>query len=143
MHDFILDANILISMMISGKSAYKPFLAYFNFYTPEYSLGEISKYQDVIFEKSRLKPDELRQYIMMVFEQISVVPKLVLTSQSIQKAIELSEGIDQKDAGYLALSFQVDTVLLTRDKPLYHGVRAKGFRKILLFDDFLKKAYSF
>lgn len=67
---------MLISMMISGKSAYKPFLAYFNFYTPEYSLTEITKYEKLIFDKSQLKPSELRQYILMVFEQITVVPKM-------------------------------------------------------------------
>ncbi len=143
MLDYILDANVIISILISGKSSYKPFLAFFNFYTPEFSLEEIAKYEQVIFEKSRLDAENLRKYIVSVFEQVTVVPKIALTNSAIEKAAALAEGVDAKDSSYLALALQLDLVLLTRDKPLYHGVRAKGFRKIMLFDDFLRQANAF
>ena len=36
-----------------------------------------------------------------------------------------------------ALSISLDIPLLTRDKPLYTGLRKKGFRNVLLFNEFL------
>ena len=47
--DFIIDTNILMSFLISGKSSYKPLLKCYNFYLPEFGLTEIDKYQHIIF----------------------------------------------------------------------------------------------
>ena len=46
-------------------------------------------------------------------------------------------NIDTKDVDYLALAIQLGQVLLTRDKPLYSGLRREGFRQIMMFDEFL------
>jgi hypothetical protein len=59
---FVVDANVLISILISGKASYKPILTFLDFFTPDFALEEIEKYKPVIFEKSRLNPDELRYF---------------------------------------------------------------------------------
>jgi predicted nucleic acid-binding protein len=45
----------------------------------------------------------------------------------------LLDKIDLKDAIYVALAMQLDLPLLTRDNPLYEGLRKQGFRKVMLF----------
>lgn len=137
MQEFVVDANVLISILISGKSSYKLILTYLDLFTPDFALEEIEKYKSVIFEKSKLKPDELRQFTFHVFNQIAVVPSFAISDEAILKATELAHDIDVKDASYLALSIQLDLVLLTRDKKLIQGLKRKGFRKIMLFEDLL------
>ncbi len=55
MVDYIIDANVLMSILISGKSIYKPLLNYYNFILPEFALVEIDKYNEIIFEKTTTK----------------------------------------------------------------------------------------
>ena len=54
------------------------------------------------------------------------------------KSAVLLEKMDMKDLSYVALAMQIDLPLLTRDTALYEGLRKQGFRKTVLFEDFLK-----
>jgi predicted nucleic acid-binding protein len=62
----------------------------------------------------------------------------VLAQDSLIKSQRLLEKIDLKDISYVALAMQLDLILLTRDNLLHEGLRKQGFRKVMLFDDFLK-----
>lgn len=137
MRDFIVDANVLISIMISGKSSYKPILTFFNFYTPDFVFEEIEKYKLTILEKTRLNLQEFQRFTFFVFNKVSVIPRIVISNDAIEKALELTHDVDIKDLSYVALAIELDYVLLTRDKHLVKGVKKKGFRKIMTFEDFL------
>jgi len=56
----------------------------------------------------------------------------------ITKALDLVKDVDIKDVSYVALSMQLNLVLLTRDKKLISGIKKKKYNKIMLFDEFLK-----
>ncbi|TAE59694.1 MAG: DNA-binding protein, partial [Bacteroidetes bacterium] len=43
MIDFVIDANVLMSILISGKGGYRPILSFHNFILPEFALVEIEK----------------------------------------------------------------------------------------------------
>jgi predicted nucleic acid-binding protein len=113
-------------------------LRYIDLFTPDFALEEIEKYKEVIFEKTRLSPDELRYFTFHIFNEIAVIPSFVISDEAIVKANELAQDIDIKDVSYIALAIQLDRVLLTRDKKLMQGLKRKGFRKVILFEDFLK-----
>lgn len=134
---FVIDANIIISILISGKAAYKPLLSLYEFYTSEFSLEEIEKYKPLIFEKSRLNAIELRNFAIFVYGNLTVLPNLVVSREAFQKAVQLTHNIDIKDVSYVSLALELDLVLLTRDRVLATGLRKKGFRKVMLFEDFL------
>ena len=138
MTDFVIDANILMSILISGKSSYKPLLSYYNFILPDFVLLEIDKYQDVLKKRTKLNEDEFLQWTYFVFSKISILPQYVLSSFSIEKSVTLLKKIDLKDTTYVALAMQLDLPLITRDKPLYEGLRKQGFKKVILYEDFLK-----
>jgi len=137
MQEFVVDANVLISILISGKSSYKLILTYLDLFTPDFALEEIEKYRSVVFEKSKLNSDELRLFTFHVFSQITVIPGFVISDEAIIKATDLAHDIDIKDASYIALAIQLDQMLLTRDKKLVHGLKRKGFRRVMLFEDLL------
>lgn len=138
MVDYIIDANVLMSILISGKSIYKPLLNYYNFILPEFALVEIDKYNEIIFEKTNMQKFELINFSYSVFSEITILPNYIMDEYAIEKAVELTRNIDIKDVSYIALALQLDLTLLTRDKKLISGVKKKKFRKIMLFDSFLR-----
>lgn len=138
MTDFVIDANILMSILISGKASYKPLLRYYNFILPDFVLVEVEKYQNVLKTKTKMQNDEFLQWTYFVFSQITILPQYVLTEESLEKSKRLLSKIDLKDVTYVALAMQLDLPLLTRDNPLCEGLRKQGFRKVMLFEDFLR-----
>lgn len=138
MIDFVIDANILMSILISGRASYRPILAFHNFILPEFSLVEIEKYKEVIITKTKMSEQEFIEWSYFVFSEITILPNYILKKEIVEKAETLLSDIDTKDIAYVALAMQLDLSLLTRDKPLYKGIRKKGFRKIILFEDFLE-----
>lgn len=75
-----------------------------------------------------------------MFTNIHFIPTYLIEEDVKQKALKLVKSIDTKDVAYVALSIQLDLPLLTRDIPLYEGLRKKGFRNVQLFDVFLRNA---
>jgi len=136
--DYVIDANILMSMLISGKSSYLTLSRYFHFHMPAYALWELETYQDFIFEKSRLKPEQISDFARNLFSNLKVYPALAIEAEKLERATALTADIDSKDRDFVALSLQLDLVLLSRDKPLVKGVKKNGYKKIRLFDEFLK-----
>ncbi len=139
MSDYVLDANVIMSMLISGKASYCELTAIFRFVTIDFVFDEIRTYKGVITTRSAKKPAELQRFAEFIFARLTVLPDFVLQEESLLKATQLCTGIDLKDVSYVALSLQLNLPLLTRDKPLVDGLRQKGFRDMMLFSDFLKR----
>lgn len=137
--DYVIDANVLISMLITGKASYYTLAKSFRFYIPAYALQEIDEYQSVIFERSRLQASEVRSFAQRLFPCLRIVPPLAITPNSQQKAEQITQNVDPKDQAYVALALQIKAVLLSRDKPLVSGIKKKGFKQVMMFDQFLKE----
>lgn len=54
MTDFVIDANVLMSILISGKAGYRPILSLTNFVLPDFAFVEIEKYKSTLKSKTRL-----------------------------------------------------------------------------------------
>ncbi len=139
MTDFVVDANVLMSILISGKASYRPILTFNHFILPDFALIEVENYQDTLKRKTKMSDTQFIQWSYFVFGQITVLPRYVLAQDVLIKSQRLLEKIDLKDISYVALSMQLNVLLLTRDTLLHEGLRRQGFRKVLLFDDFLRK----
>ena len=140
MRDFVLDANVLMSMLISGKAIYKSLLKDYTFMSSDFAFIEIEKYQDIIQSKTKIDTENFKQFSYFLFSHVHFMPTYLIEDEAKQKAIKLVEDIDVKDVSYVALSIQLDLTLLTRDIPLYEGLRKKGFRNVQLFDVFLRNS---
>jgi predicted nucleic acid-binding protein len=138
MTDFVVDANVLMSILISGKAGYRPILSSTNFILPDFALVEIDKYKATL--KSRVKRSEIQftEWTYFVFANLTFLPQYVITDKVLLKSEILLERIDLKDLSYVALAMQLDLPLLTRDTALYDGLRKQGFRKVIQFENFLK-----
>lgn len=138
MTDFVIDANVLMSILISGKAGYKPILSFYSFILPDFALVEVEKYKDSLKGKTKKSKIEFTDWTYFVFANVTILPQYVLEKDILAKSEQLIEQIDIKDISYVALSMQLDLPLLTRDIPLYKGLRKNGFRNVMLFGNFLK-----
>lgn len=135
--DYVLDANVIMSMLISGRSQYKRIFRDYNLYSTNFLYVELEKYRGTILQKTHSDNEAFRAFGISLFRYLCVVPELLIEEIHWEKARFYCEGVDPKDVAYVALSISLDITLLTRDKPLYTGLRKKGFRNVLLFNDFL------
>ncbi|WP_428653182.1 PIN domain-containing protein [Runella sp.] len=140
MRDFVVDANVLMSILISGKAIYKTLLIDYDFFSSDFAFVEIEKYQNLIMKKTRLEQDSFQHFSYFIFSHVHFMPSYLIDSEVKIKSLQLVNGIDIKDVSYVALALQLDIPLLTRDIPLYAGLRKKGFRKVEMFDAFLRNA---
>ncbi len=67
MIDFVIDANVLMSILISGRAGYKPILSFNNFILPDFALIEIEKYKDILRGKTKMSPIQFTEWTYFVF----------------------------------------------------------------------------
>ena len=138
MFDYIIDTNVLMSILISGKSSYKPIVMFNRFVSIDFIFNEIDEYRNTIFEKSKLDKTQLTDYTDQIMSRVTILPRYVITNSNLQKATELTKDIDFNDVWFVAMSLEYGLPLLSRDVKLYNGLHKKGFKDIILFDQFLK-----
>ncbi|GAB2602425.1 PIN domain-containing protein [Spirosoma areae] len=137
MNQYVLDANVLFSGVISQKPIYRAMFGKNVFYTPDFVLAELNTYRTVFLKKSAIKRTDLKEFTLFLFSKIIVVPDYIITLESYERAEKLVADIDPKDIAYVALSIELDATLLTRDKLLHDGLIHKGYTQIQLFNDFV------
>ena len=139
MNAYVVDANTIFSAVISGKEDYLRAFAPNIFYLPDFALGEIQRYQELLLNKTKLPPEELRSFTLRLFSKLTVVPNFLISTKSYLDAFLLCKDIDEDDTPYLALAIEFDITLLTKDEELIVGLRKNGFEKVISLTEFLKK----
>jgi len=138
MKKYILDANIIFSALISGKQLFVQLFETNLFYTPDFVFVEIEKYKNTILKKSKLEKSDFQFFVTKLFQMLTVIPSLYINDKSKLIAVDLCNDIDLKDVVYVALSVEMQIPLVTRDIPLYEGLKRKGFENVILLDDLIK-----
>ena len=136
--EFVIDANVFMAMLISGKAFYRPLMTQFHFIAPAYLLEEIQTYYPIIRKQSRLDDEAFWSFATFAFSHLTVLPPFWVEDTHQNKAQILTNDVDPKDQDYIALALALDVPLLTRDRVLHHGLRKQGFRRSILFDTFLR-----
>ncbi len=139
MNKYVTDANVIFSSLISGQDNYLELVSINRLYLPDFALVELQEYQQIIWEKTKQNPDELKAFTLALFDKITVVPNLLISLPNYRTAYELCKDIDPKDMTYVALSIELSYPLLTRDKPLADGLRAKGFISVVTLDELFRQ----
>lgn len=139
MIDYILDANVIISALISGKADTKALFQYYNFSSPEFLFNELDTHKNVILSKTRFDTQDLNAFTISIFKNLNVLPHFVLSTESLEKSHNFTKNVDTKDLYYVALAIELNQILLTRDKPLERELRKQGFRKVMMFDMFIEQ----
>ena len=136
--NFVIDANIIFSSLMSGKTFYMDFLNKNEAYAPDFLFEEIDEQENIIINKTPLK-EEFYKYALEIFKYLTIIPKIAIKPETWQKAYNLCKEIDEKDTAYVALSMELDFLLITRDKKLYKGLQENGFDNVILFSQFLEQ----
>ena len=134
---YVIDANVLMSILISGKSQYLNLLSLYDFVMPEFAFVELNLYKEVVTQKTKLDEEQFRNYAYTVFSLITFLPTFIQKDKSSQQAIKLCDKVDIKDVSYVSLAIDTDLKLLTRDVKLYKGLQKQGFKQVELFENFL------
>lgn len=142
MNEYVIDANVLFSALIKQSDLYERLTDQFVFYTPDFALTELQKYRHVILKKSRSDPKGLKDFSVVLFKRIVVLPDYIISDDSLLMAKQLCVDIDEKDTVCVALNEELQLTLLTRDKPLHDGLKLKGYARVRMFDDFVREYLS-
>ncbi|MCA1792865.1 MAG: hypothetical protein LC660_03155 [Desulfobacteraceae bacterium] len=78
---------------------------------------------------------EFQNFVLALFNHVTVVPRMVLSRGSITRASKLCEGIDEKDTMYVAVALELYVTLVTNDKVLYRGLKKRHFHRMVLLRD--------
>lgn len=93
---YATDANVIFASLISGKENYERMFSDNKFFVPDFALAEIQKYQPEILRKTKLTFEELKAYTLGIFDRLTVVPNLVVSTQSYLQAFHFCRDIDEK-----------------------------------------------
>ena len=109
----VVDANILISALLGGKSRFILFDPKFEFITNEFTLKEVEKYISLISKKSGVPGKEIRKGISLL--PLKIVSKTYYKDY-LKQAEKLMGKIDKNDIDILALYLKEKTFLWSEDK---------------------------
>ncbi len=115
----IVDANVLFSALIKeGLTAELLISDKLQLFAPEFLFTEFTKYKDLILRKTHRNEEEFNQFLEILKEQISIVPKKEILP-FISEADKISP--DPKDTIYFALAIALKSDIWSNDKRLKQG----------------------
>jgi predicted nucleic acid-binding protein len=111
----VIDANIVISALIADSKTRELIVALEpDLLTPAFVYDEVENYEDLIVEKSGMKPTRVAQFIDLLFQYIDVVPASEFYP-AIESADEAIGDIDPDDTLYLACAIVFDAAIWSDD----------------------------
>ncbi|NIP61808.1 MAG: PIN domain-containing protein [Nitrosopumilaceae archaeon] len=125
----VVDTNIIISSLLHRKS---PFLELLltkkhQFYICELSIIELFNHKEKIIKLSKLKEDELTKVFHTLLKNLNLFKENLIEKENWQKAYQLCKDIDETDTPFVALTIELEGLLLTGDKKLSAKLKRKGF----------------
>lgn len=137
--NLVVDTNIVFSTLLNPHSAIGEILMNiqddFRFFAPELLKDELKKYSSKIQAYSKLGQEELSIIETLFLSNINFVSEELISKQSWMLAVELTKGIDEDDAPFVALSIELNAKLWTGDKALSKGLANKVANMIMTTSD--------
>jgi len=132
---YVIDANVLFSAFISGKEIYDILFSTYKIYVPDFAFLELEKYKQRILKKTKLSEFDLQLFVLRLFNNITVIPNLLISKVSLNRGYEICKEIDEKDTVYIAAAIELNIDLITSDKKLYNYLKSHKFNQIVLLGD--------
>lgn len=118
----VVDTNIIFSGLLSPDGTISDLLLNssetFDFYTPTYILDELDNHKKKLLKITGFSEKELDVLRRNVFKKIDLINLETIKDSTWEKAIELTKGIDEFDAPFIALALELESPLWTGDKKL-------------------------
>ncbi len=111
----VIDANVVISALIADSKTRELIVTLEpDLLTPAFVHDEIENYQDLIVEKSGMKPARVEQFIDLLFQYIEVVPASEFYP-AIEDADDAIGDTDPDDVLYLACAIACNAAIWSDD----------------------------
>jgi len=137
----IIDSNIAISALISPTGTVADLLFNqlrdFQKLTCYFLYVEIFDKKDKILKASKLSEQELLELLYLFIRRVEFINESQFSTEIWQQAKALTNDIDLKDSAFVALTIYAGGKLWTGDKPLYNGLRNKGFMDVVNTKDLI------
>jgi len=131
----VIDTNRIIAAMLKDSVSRMIILHdMFNFYTPDYVITEINRYQNYLCEKARLSITDYNVILYTILENIELVP-YSLFEKYMDEANRLMKNIDVKDSPFIAVGIAIKADgIWSEDKHLHKQNRLKVYSTKDLID---------
>ena len=112
----VVDANVICSFLVAGKSVELLFSPKLELCTPELLFAEVKKHDNELKAKSRLSNSEFDILLILLEKKIAVIPM----DRFIARLPEAESLLDEhkKDAPYIALALEFNCPLWSYEKRL-------------------------
>lgn len=114
----VVDTNIIFSALLNPKGTISDLLfnseASFTFVAPDFINVELDKYEEKIIKYSKLNVKELKELRALLMKKIQLINHNFIENSTWNKAFKLVADIDEKDTPFVALTLEIDGVLLDK-----------------------------
>jgi predicted nucleic acid-binding protein len=141
---YITDTNVIFSAVLNIKSGIGQFIMSANqnnvkFYAPDFLRFELENYIPKLVKISGLKTEEIRRIITLLYVQIVFISDELIPFEFYKNALPFVRDVDMDDLVFVALSDYLEETLWTGDLKLYNGLVAKGYTKVVTFQEIRKE----
>ena len=134
MKKIIVDTNIIFSCLLNSQGTIGDLIfnskAIFDFFSNEYMMFEIRKHWDRLLKISKLTDIELQISFDKLLTRLTFISEQLIPESIWHNAEVLVADIDVDDTDFVALTKYVKGGLWTGDKPIYNGLKTKGYRSV-------------
>jgi predicted nucleic acid-binding protein len=135
----VVDTNIVFSAILNTNGKIGDLLfnsdELFTFYSCEYLQTELIRHKGKLLKAARKMTEaQLDTAMALVLGQIEFINENLIANSTWLEAQNLVADIDINDTEFVALTIQLGATLWTGDKPLYSGLRDKGFIHVMNTD---------
>ncbi len=139
----IIDTNVVFSAVLNPRSKIGEFILkeageQAEFFAPTYLRDEMEKHFDRLVEIANAAPEAIRTTMTQVYQRIHFINDALIPFEHYSAALQLVRDIDMNDIAFVALNEYLDEFLWTGDMRLYNGLKAKGYDKVLTFEEVLE-----
>lgn len=134
----VIDTNIAFSAILNPRGVIADLLLNstnrFSFFAPTSLADELDKHYEKLKKISTLTQNELNFLKRIILRKIELIDLDVISSHAWKKALDLTLGVDEFDAPFIALSIELNAPLWTGDLKLKKGLEKSGIDWILTTD---------
>jgi len=126
----VIDTNIIFSGLLSPEGTISDLIInsqqVFEFFAPTFLLEELERHEPKLLKISGYTTEELAFLKRILFRKVEWVDLESIKQFNIEKAQELTKGIDEFDTPFVALALELNSILWTGDRKLMSGLQDKG-----------------
>ena len=130
-----VDANILFSAAISPDSRIAKIITDPHFgirkISCHYAVIELFKHQPKIIKFAKKPLEDVLDDLYIIINNLELYNETLIEPHHWRESVRLTEGVDNRDVSYVALTLQTGEWLWTGDKKLIAHLREMGFEKVL------------